>query len=325
MQVVVGQHRSRRSASARRRSVGVVTLMLSLGASISRTVPPTAATRAASSVAEFPSSRARRSTSARNTWGVCAAQSVARSGVCAMRRSAEETWIVSETGEAAMTTTIRSQAGSRASRLHSTIGRPAQTTNALGRSAPRRSPLPPAGTIPTTVISSLRPGYAVAGAPPRGRCGPPIKTFWGGAPPPPPTSSTYISSDARIFLARVYICFSPVESPFSCSRMARLRTTSASSKTSPVLIFSRLCLKRRFQFLGIWLTSSRRIDSTFLTSSSPITRRSPALSALQHGTMTGIHDLVADLVDGGLALNLEILDVELLLNHCVANGVPSYA
>jgi hypothetical protein len=35
--------------------------------------------------------------------------------------------------------------------------------------------------------------------------------------------------EARIFLALVYICFSPVESPLSDSRMARLRTTSASS------------------------------------------------------------------------------------------------
>ena len=109
----------------------------------------------------------------------------------------------------------------------------------------------------------------------------------GGSPPrPPPSSRAYISSEARIFFARVYICFSPVESPFSVSRMARLRTTSASSNTSPVLIFSRLCLKRRFQFFGIWLTSSRRTDSTFLTSSSPITRRRPARSAFQHGTIT---------------------------------------
>ena len=42
-------------------------------------------------------------------------------------------------------------------------------------------------------------------------------------------SRAYIISDARIFLARVYICFSPVERPLSCSRTARLRTTSASS------------------------------------------------------------------------------------------------
>src|SRR5665811_2161134 len=56
-----------------------------------------------------------------------------------------------------------------------------------------------------------------------------------------------MNSDARIFFARVYICFSPVESPFSISRRARLRTTSASSKTSPVLIFSRLYLKRQVQ------------------------------------------------------------------------------
>jgi CarD family transcriptional regulator len=42
-------------------------------------------------------------------------------------------------------------------------------------------------------------------------------------------SRAYIISEARIFLARVYICFSPVERPLSCSRTARLRTTSASS------------------------------------------------------------------------------------------------
>ena len=42
-------------------------------------------------------------------------------------------------------------------------------------------------------------------------------------------SSAYISSEARIFLARVYICFSPLDRPFSFSRSARLRTTSASS------------------------------------------------------------------------------------------------
>ena len=39
----------------------------------------------------------------------------------------------------------------------------------------------------------------------------------------------YISSDARIFFALTYICFSPVERPFSPSRSARFRTTSASS------------------------------------------------------------------------------------------------
>ena len=61
----------------------------------------------------------------------------------------------------------------------------------------------------------------------------------------------YISSLARIFLALTNICFSPVERPFSWSRSERFRTTSASSKMSPVFILSRLCLKRRFQFFGI--------------------------------------------------------------------------
>src|SRR3954452_10030767 len=52
-------------------------------------------------------------------------------------------------------TTTRSQTDRRTSRLHSISGRPAQTTNALGRSDPRRSPRPAAGTMPTTVKTSL--------------------------------------------------------------------------------------------------------------------------------------------------------------------------
>src|SRR5215212_6500511 len=51
----------------------------------------------------------------------------------------------------------RSHTESSTSRLHSISGRPAQTTNALGRSAPRRSPLPPAGTIPTTLMAAGGP------------------------------------------------------------------------------------------------------------------------------------------------------------------------
>jgi hypothetical protein len=52
------------------------------------------------------------------------------------------------------------------------------------------------------------------------------------------------------------------------------------------LIFSRLYLKRRFQFFGISDTSSVRTLVTFLISSSSITRRSPALPAFSHGTIT---------------------------------------
>src|SRR3954467_2064477 len=51
-------------------------------------------------------------------------------------------------------TTTRSQTERSTSRLHSISGRPAQTTNALGRSDPRRSPRPAAGTMPTTVKTS---------------------------------------------------------------------------------------------------------------------------------------------------------------------------
>ena len=55
---------------------------------------------------------------------------------------------------------------------------------------------------------------------------------------------------------------------------------------SPVLILSRLCLNRRFQFLGISETSSRRTPRTFSTVSSSMTRRRPATDAFSQGTMT---------------------------------------
>ena len=55
---------------------------------------------------------------------------------------------------------------------------------------------------------------------------------------------------------------------------------------SPVLILSRLCLNRRFQFLGISETSSASTARTFLTVSSSMTRRRPARPAFSHGTMT---------------------------------------
>ena len=142
-------------------------------------------------------------------------------------------------------------------------------------------------------------------------------------------SRAYISSLARIFLARPNICFSPVERPLSRSRIDRFRTTSASSKMSPVLILSRLCLKRRFQFFGICVPSSRSTARTSSTVSSPMTLRRPADSAFSHGdhdrhvvvedldrqvlaplpedllqlllddvarTVMRVHDLVADLV-----------------------------
>ena len=55
---------------------------------------------------------------------------------------------------------------------------------------------------------------------------------------------------------------------------------------SPVLILSRLYLKRRFQFLGISEHSSWSTASTFWTVSSSITRRRPASAAFSVGTMT---------------------------------------
>ena len=96
----------------------------------------------------------------------------------------------------------------------------------------------------------------------------------------------YISSEARIFFAFTNICFSPVERPFSWSRSERFRTTSASSKMSPVFILSRLCLKRRFQFFGIVVPLPVSAFSTFETICSSITFRSPTRSALSAGTFT---------------------------------------
>src|SRR4029450_13737692 len=99
-------------------------------------------------------------------------------------------------------------------------------------------------------------------------------------------SFAYISSLARIFLAFTNICFSPVERPFSLSRNERFRTTSASSRMSPVFILSRLCLKRRFQFFGICVPPPVKALTTTLTMSSPITLRRPTFSAFSEGTLT---------------------------------------
>ncbi len=96
----------------------------------------------------------------------------------------------------------------------------------------------------------------------------------------------YISSLARIFFAFTNICFSPVERPFSWSRSERFRTTSASSRMSPVFILSRLCLKRRFQFFGMSVLPPDSAFTTTSTISSSITQRRPTRSAFSVGTFT---------------------------------------
>src|SRR5207247_5242109 len=96
----------------------------------------------------------------------------------------------------------------------------------------------------------------------------------------------YMSSLARIFFAFTNICFSPVERPFSWSRSERFRTTSASSRMSPVFILSRLCLNLRFQFFGIWVPPPVSALRTTATMSSSITFRRPTFSAFSYGTLT---------------------------------------
>ena len=95
----------------------------------------------------------------------------------------------------------------------------------------------------------------------------------------------YISSEASMRLTLPNICFSPVDRPFSASRRARLRTTSASSSGSPVPIFSRLCLTRRFQLTGILVGSSRSTPTTSSTITSGMTGRMPALSLPSTGSL----------------------------------------
>src|SRR5215210_2581028 len=140
----------------------------------------------------------------------------------------------------------------------------------------------------TTASQAMPHGYAVAGTlavvfflPPRART-----PSSHSAASSSSISLAYISSLARIFFAFTNICFSPVERPFSWSRRERFRTTSANSRMSPVFILSRLCLKRRFQFFGIWVPPPVKALTTTFTMSSPITLRRPTASAFSDGTLT---------------------------------------
>src|SRR5688500_7892365 len=170
-------------------------------------------------------------------------------------------------GGAAMTTAPMVLAAANASSDHWSIGRPPSGTSAFGPPAPSLSPEPAAAIRAVARAARLigprgsAPWCAYAVAAKRSSSSP---SRYSSAPSSS-LSRAYMNSEARIFFARVYICFSPVERPFCISRMARLRTTSSSSKTSPVLIFSRLCLNRRFQFFGISETSSVNTAMTFLT------------------------------------------------------------
>ena len=90
---------------------------------------------------------------------------------------------------------------------HSTIGRPARLANALGTGFPRRSPRPAATTSATANDRSYAAAtFAPADSASRlSRCSSASVSS---------LSSAYISSEARIFFARVNICFSPVDRPF---------------------------------------------------------------------------------------------------------------
>ena len=102
------------------------------------------------------------------------------------------------------------------------------------------------------------------------------------------TLRAYISSLTSTRRARSSICISPGDRRASCARLSRFRTTSASSRMSPLRSFSWLRLKRWFHWAGISLPSATRTASTSFTARSLMTGRSPAVSAFSHGTMTVI-------------------------------------
>ena len=102
------------------------------------------------------------------------------------------------------------------------------------------------------------------------------------------TLRAYMSSLTSTRRARSSICISPGESRASCCRRSRLRTTSASSRMSPLRSFSWLRLKRWFHWAGISLPAASRTASTSLTARSLMTGRRPAVSAFSHGTITVI-------------------------------------
>ena len=217
------------------------------------------------------------------------------------------------------TTTIDSiqpEASSR-SRLSARSGRPRRGANALGgpRRAARRDLLRRERPRRTT---EMRP-RARRLRPRRPWCvfffEPPTAESTSSSQTPASSSSisfAYISSLARIFFALTNICFSPVERPFSWSRRERFRTTSASSKMSPVFILSRLCLKRRFQFFGIdgagALERLQDLLDHLLVDHARAARRA---SAFSHGTLHG-HVVVQDLDRQVLALLAEHLALLLL-------------
>ena len=83
-------------------------------------------------------------------------------------------------------------------------------------------------------------------------------------------SSAYISSEARTTRARSNIC--------ACRSKSRLVLVDrevthhlSELRLSPVLILSRLCLNRLFQFFGISDASSARTARTFCVVSSSMT------------------------------------------------------
>ena len=143
-----------------------------------------------------------------------------------LRATAREL-VLEPPGGAAITTASIARGAASAARHQATSGRPASSTSAFGRSAPRRSPCRP----PLRARSPRGEPRSGSAAPSRVLSSPPRRapalvssssSSRYSSASSSSMSSAYISSDERIFLARVNICFSPVERPFWKSRIAEI-------------------------------------------------------------------------------------------------------
>src|SRR4051812_27800977 len=143
-------HSAERSSVRTTRPEGSASLIVSAtgAAATTPSQPPDSPSRQPSTSSRLISGRAASWTTATEASGAAARASRTDS-----EREAPPSTRSAPSKPAGTATTTRSHTASRTSRLQSRSDRPPQTANALGPEAPRRSPLPAAGTIPTTAMT----------------------------------------------------------------------------------------------------------------------------------------------------------------------------
>ena len=145
-----------------------------------------------------------------------------------------------------------------------------------------------------------------------------------------------ISSDARIIFARVNICFSPVDRPFSDFPDREVAPNLGELVDVAGVDLVAIVLEPVVPFLGISEPASWSTANTFLTVSSSVTRRRPASAAFvgrdHHGHVVvqdlsspvlaalaqDLPDFLADhLTDAVVRVNDSVSDLELDTNRCL--------